>query len=487
MRMRVWVIVVAACVLAWGSAAEEPEWSVGVASVKITPQKPIPLAGYAARTAPFEGVDTDIFAKALALRDAGGHRAVLVTMDLCIMPKDVAEDVRRRIMDKGSLEEGAVVLNLSHTHSGPAVSLDTGGEGNVNPRSEGVAEYTRWLQDRLVEVAGEALGKLEPAKLSYGTGVANFVMNRRQFTDRGVILGVNPRGLVNREVPVLKIDGEDGKTRAVLFGYACHNTTIPSKHMNVNGDYTGYAKQYVQKNLPGVEAMFVQGCGGDANPYERRSVEDAMAHGEELGKEVLRVVGDAKAMTAVHGPLGFAEVEAELPLQTPPRQTLEAIAGKKSGNDKASAQEMLHLLDRGEKLSATYKAPVVAWQLGKDLTFIGLPNEVVVGYVQDLERAVGPLRLWVAGYCNEVTGYVPTRRILSEGGYETRGLYTGVGWFAPEVEDALVGAGKEAAVKAGRARGRPEAQNPQAKPEARKPAGKSETRNPKSESSPKPE
>ncbi len=425
--------------------AQEAEWQVGISSVKITPDKPVVLAGYAARIKPFESVEQDIYAKALALKDAHGHAGVLVTMDLCTMPRDVAEEIRKRISEKTKLDPASVVISLSHSHSVPVVEI------YPTPKTDAqrnTTDYTRVLQNKVVDVASEAMSKLQPAKLSWGLGTANFVMNRRQFTDRGIILGVNPHGHVDRGVPVLRIDSPDGKPRAVLFGYACHNTTRPARNLAVSGDYAGYAKAYVQQQLPGVEAMFMMGCGGDANPYPRESVAAAPAHGEELGKEVCRVL--ETKLQPVHGPLGVAMETAALPLQTPDKSALEKAATTGAQIDRDSAKEMLAVLNRVGKLPAHYPAPVIAWQLGDDLTMIDLPDEDVVQYQQDLERAVGPLRLWVAGYCHEVAGYIPSDRILEEGGYESRGLYSGVGWFAPGVEKTLVDAARKAAEKAGR-------------------------------------
>lgn len=431
--------------------AADPEWSAGVASVKITPEKPVPLAGYAARTKPFEKVDLDIYAKALALQDAQGHRAVLITADLCTIPTDVAEPVRTKIAEKHQLQPAAVILNLSHTHSGPSVSLRPRSEGPTtqpNPAdAAGTVEYTKWLQDRVAAVADDAFARLQPASLAWGTGIAHFAMNRREFTDRGVILGVNPRGLVDRSVPVLRIDGPDGKPRAVLFGYACHGTTNPSNYLGVSPDYPGFARNVVEKHFPGVESLFIAGCGGDANPYPRVSLQDAPAHGAALGNEVVRVA-EGK-LTPVHGPLACALAVAQLPLETPDRATLQSIA-QTSGQRKQDAQAMLAALDRGESLPKAHPAPVVAWQFGKDLTLVALPNEVVVEYLPLIERAIGPLRLWVAAYCHEVVGYIPSNQILSEGGYETRGLYTGSGWFTPDVEGVLVRAAQTAATDAGR-------------------------------------
>src|SRR5207237_886012 len=136
--------------------------------------------------------------------------------------------------------------------------------------------------------------------------------------------------------------------------------------------------------------------------------------------------------------------------QTPDRPTLDALAKTGSSLVKPVAQQMLAVLDRGEKLPPSYRAPVAAWQFGSDLTLVALPDEVVVDYAQHLERVLGPMRLWVAGYCQEVGGYIPSERVLREGGYETRGLYFGTGWFAPGVEDALVNAARGVAIQAGR-------------------------------------
>jgi neutral ceramidase len=137
-------------------------------------------------------------------------------------------------------------------------------------------------------------------------------------------------------------------------------------------------------------------------------------------------------------------------LETPDRAALEAIVKDGPASRKAVAKQMLAALDRGEKLPAAHPAPVVAWQFGQDLTLVALPDEVVVDYVPLLEKAVGPLRLWIAAYCHEVVGYIPSRRVLEEGGYETRGLYIGSGWFTPGVEEALVDAARRAATDAGR-------------------------------------
>ena len=115
-----------------------------------------------------------------------------------------------------------------------------------------------------------------------------------------------------------------------------------------------------------------------------------------------------------------------------------------------NAKAMLAKLDRGEKLASVYDVPVAVWQFGSDLTLVGLSGEVVVDYVPLVEQAIGPLQLWIAAYCNDVFGYFPSARVLKEGGYECRGLYTTEGFFAPTAQDVLVAKVRELAQRSGR-------------------------------------
>jgi hypothetical protein len=431
--------------------AAEPEWKVGLAQAKITPERPVLMAGYAGRTKPFEKVAADLYVKALALEDRDGHRAVVVTADLIGFSAAVAEPICQRVEKKTGLKREQILLNASHNHAGPQLSL------KAPPKDDPAAgealrtvEYTRQLQDKVVEVVAEALGRLEPARLSWGGGVADFVMNRREFTPDGIILGVNPRGLADRSVPVLRVDGPDGKPRAVLFGAAVHGTTLGQDNYQLCGDYAGFAQAYVQERYPQAQAMFLIGCAGDANPYPRGTMDLARKHGKALADEVCRVL-EGK-LRPVRGPLQVAFGQADLPLQAAPsREELQKLAADRRSPKTWGAKEMLAVLDRGDKLPSHYTAPFAVWQFGRDLTLVGLSGEVVVDYVPLLEKELGPNQLWLAGYCNDVFGYLPSARVLAEGGYETRGLYSGgAGFFDPKAEQVVARKVRELAKKVGR-------------------------------------
>lgn len=431
--------------------AAEAEWKVGLAQVKITPERPVSLAGYASRNKPFTKVEADLFAKALALEDSQGHRVVLVTSDLVGISAAVAEPICERLRDKAGLKREQILLNSSHTHTGPMLLLHASeGDGKTAGEMERNVEYTRQLQDKIVAVVQQATAKLEPAKLSWGVGVCPFVMNRREFTANGVILGVNPRGHADRAAPMLRIDTPDGKLRAVLFGAAVHGTTLGGDIYDLCGDYAGFAQSYVEEKHPSVQAMFMIGLAGDANPYPRGTMALARMHGETLGKEVCRLL--ESKLRPVRGPLHIAFDKAALPLQaTPAREELKKRTTRKGSIQAWVAQKMLDKMDRGEKLPDHYDCPIAVWQLGGDLTLVGLSGEVVVDYVSLLEKALGPRNLWLAAYCNDVFGYLPSARVLREGGYETRGLYTGgIGLFDAKAQDVLVEKVRELAKKAGR-------------------------------------
>ena len=429
------------------------DWQAGFAAVKITPEAPVPMAGYAARDHPSEGVVADLYAKVLALVDNSGERAVWITTDLIGLRAGVAEPICERVMQRTGLKRHQLLINSSHTHTGPAIAdSDVAAYGIASEPAARMRAYREWLQDRIVAAVEQALSRLEPVELWYGSGVVPFAMNRREHTrDRGVILGVNPRGPSDRTMPLLKVASPDGKLRAVVFGAATHNTTLTQDEYRISGDYAGFAQEYVQKQLPGVQAMFVQGFAGDSNPYPRGTLELARQHGETLGKEVLRVL-DTK-LSPVQGPLNLQFAHVDIPLAAPPsRAELQKMTARGAPSWQSwMATAMLQAIDKEQELPTHYRAPIAVWQFGSDLTLVALSGEAVVDYAHLIEDVIGHTQVWLSAYNNDVFGYLPSARVLAEGGYETRGVvHGGPGFFSPAAQDAVVAKVRELAAKAGR-------------------------------------
>ena len=440
---------VSAGVTGWGlstqfspdAIAAHPPWKAGLAQVVITPPKPLWMAGYASRTRPSEGVAQDLYAKALALEDPTGERAVLVTSDLLGFPAEVSHNIAERVEHKHHLTRNQLLLSSSHTHGGPVIG---GMLGLMYPMDSqqwaDVGAYTSELEDKIVMLVGASLKSLRPARLSFGHGEATFAMNRRERTDEGIVIGVNRAGHVDHDVPVLRIDDPHGKLRAVVFGYACHNTTTRDL-LQFNGDYAGCAQAWLQDHHPGATALFLSGCGGDANPYPRGTIELARQHGEELAASVEKVL--ARELPVVLGPLKTAYEEFPVAFATPPgREELQAQLQSKDVYHRNWAAAMLKTLDRSGHLPAEYPYPLEIWQFGQDLTLVALGGEVVVDYDLRLKRELGAEKLWVAAYCNDVFSYIPSLRVLKEGGYEGGGAmvyYGQPGPFAPTIEETIIG------------------------------------------------
>jgi neutral ceramidase len=433
----------AAAALALGAAAVEAQapYRAGTGRADITPQGPIRMAGYGSRDKPSEGVDAPLYARALALQSGEEPPLVLVSAEIIGFPRAVAEEIAGKLRAKFKLPRENLLLVASHTHTGPVIGKNLKGMFDLKGKeAEAVTKYTALLVERVVAAASEALQKMGPARLSFGRGRASFAANRRVFRAGRVDFGVNPDGPVAHEVPVLRVDDPAGKVKAVVFGYACHCTTLGGDHFRLGGDWAGYAQEYLERAHPGATALFVTGCGGDANPEPRGKLEFARQHGLEMAGAVSRVLRSPR--TPVQGTFRAALERVELPLAKPPtREEFEKRLKDRSVFVQRHARRQLDTLDREGKLPASYPCPAQAWQLGKDLTLVALGGEVVVDYALRLRRELKGGELWVAAYANDVFAYVPSSRILLEGGYEAdfNLIYYGLPCrFRNDVEEVLV-------------------------------------------------
>lgn len=433
-----------------------PGWAAttmkaGVARIDITPDGPIWMSGYAARNKPSEGVLTPLWAKALALEDGRGRRAVIVTTDLIGLPMELTDVVAARAMEKYRLGREGLVFNSSHTHTGPVVRGNLSVmESQQPPHRQALVAYRERLQQNLLDVIGAALADLAPAELAIEYGEARFGVNRRQFTPKGVVIGVNPDGPTDPRVPVVRVTSPAGKVRAILFGYACHNTTLTAEFYQLSGDYAGYAQAEIEKQFPGAVALFVQLCGGDQNPNPRSRLEHAEQHGRTLGAEVARVARGK--MQPAGGRLRAAYQLAALPFAPHTRAQFEQELKDANVFRQRRAAPMLKLYDeRREPRLLRY--PVQAVRVDPGFTLIALGGEAVVDYALWAYKAWPQERLIVAGYSNDVACYIPSARVLREGGYEAVDsmIYYGQpGPFTEEVEARIQEAVRQVMKRVGR-------------------------------------
>ena len=437
MKLRAFIAIGVMALPRVASAAAGPTAPVAAARVDITPEGPIRLNGYLARDAESKGTMQKIWAKALAI--GGDDRVtVLVAVDNLGVPDAITAEVADRLGRRAGLARDRLAIGSSHTHSAPCltnVAPNVFGKPIPADQQARIDRYTRDLVDKLERVCLDALADRKPARLAWARGSVGFAANRR-----------TPGGQVDHDLPVLRATAPDGTLRAVVANYACHCVTIPPKENLIDGDWAGYAQAAIEADHPGCVALTLIGCGADANPTRQFAPGAAVAHGRALADEVNRLLKGP--WTDLPGPPEVALERLTLPFDTlPTRAQLEALV-KAGGPPGYNASTWLARLDRGEALPASLPYSAQAWRFGDRLLMVFLPGEVVVDYALRLKKEFDSERLWVTAYANDVPCYIPSERILREGGYEGGGAMVYYGHptrLKPGVEGLIVDAVHKAA------------------------------------------
>ena len=300
-------------------------WKAGVAKIVITPDPAGWMSGYAARKGPATGKAHDLWAKAFALEDSSGKKAVIVTLDVCGITSDVEIPVVKEIEKQTGIPRAGIALSVSHTHCGPVVGENLLSMYPLTPADLAkTVAYTNVLKTKLAKVAAEAVAALQPAQISWGMGKSDFAVNRRENpADQVPALRqkLALKGPVDHDVPVLVAKGPDGKPFGILTQYACHCTTLD--YDKYSGDYAGYTQIELEKAFPGAVALFAAGCGADANPLPRRDEAMAIKYGKELAVATANVVnyglkplaGDKLAFAFEEIPLKLSKIPTKSELE----------------------------------------------------------------------------------------------------------------------------------------------------------------------------
>lgn len=365
---------------------QEPGWKAGAARANITPDESIWMAGFGFRNKPSEGVTTDIWASALALEDANGHRAVIIAIDNAGIRKELSDAIRAKLKTAYNLLNEQVVINSSHTHTGPATSARFLKD---EKEKEKVEQYAAKLENQVVEMVGKVLNSLQPVKIYAGNGVSRFQVNRRSNIQYKLHLQEQFNGPNDYAVPVLKVEKASGDLLAILFGYACHASML--RDYKISGDYPAFARMELEKLYPGAIPVFFQGAGGNQIGHPRNTVEATRQAGKSLAAAVERVLSEPMKELTASLATSYSEVNLE-----------SDQVSQESGSNESVVQ--------------TYPYPVQVWQMG-DLPVITLGGEPVVEYALNLKQIFGQ-EAFIFGYSNNVMAYISTPLGLNEGGYE---------------------------------------------------------------------
>jgi hypothetical protein len=396
------------------AAASGGTLRAGTAIIDITPEKPVKMSGYGARTALSEDVHDPLSARVVVFEN-DGRRLVLVSTDLLGFYGGTNEHFRELILNEFELEPGELFLTAVHTHDGPTLTIDKK-KGHPNN-----LEYTKQLEGKLIKVIGEAIKNTEPVHFGAGIGYSPVGMNRRELViDRtgnsSIRLGRNPYGPTDKEVLVMKVAKPDGTNVASLFDYATHATCLGGKNLTISGDVLGLAEQFVEKILgKDVIAPAFAGASGNIDPWfrvlpgfntEPGWVPEPVLLGTLLGEEVVHVFRGIEELSAV-GDIRASFVTLDLP-------------GKKKGE--------LEI----KKNNPTAQFNVTAARVG-DIGFVGLGGEVLTEIGLSIKTASPFKHTFVITHCNGAAGYLAPEHLYIEGGYEISSSP-----FAPKAADMVV-------------------------------------------------
>ncbi|WP_339922764.1 hypothetical protein [uncultured Cyclobacterium sp.] len=422
-------------------AAPKP-LNVGLARVVITPEIPVRLTGYSSRDIPFEGVEHELWAKAMAFGEEEKGYRIIITVDLLGIPHQVTERVRDALAKEIGISAANLSICASHTHSGPQIG-NIVSHFNKPLDPDELAEislFAMGLVPKLKGVALEAIANAAPSLVSHAKGEVNFAVNRRT--------SINPNGVSDHSLPVMRITNLEGKTKAVMLNYACHAVTLGPKNNVAHGDWVGEAQIQVEENLPeGAMALVVIGCGADQNSSPRMNNKNpemdlvyAKDQGKQIAAEVNRLLGEGnwKSIRQLpEGKLKYVELTfAEMP---DPRKLAEDAKG--AGRTSNYSLLLLGRMARSGDVPEKINYPIQVWDFGKDLVMIFLAGEVVVDYALRLKQELGEDRVWVNAYASDMPCYIPSLRILKEGGYEAESAMIGYekpSKFTEDVEEIIM-------------------------------------------------
>jgi hypothetical protein len=457
-------------------------YKTGTASVCITPDEPLWLAGYAARNAPARGKISDLFASALAIEDESGQRFAIASADVIAITRAIADAVTDAVCSRHRLSRSQLLLTATHTHYGPEFRPDKQVFFSIPDEFAGAFEgISTKLVAAISQVIDQAIARLEPATLFARKTSAGFAHNRRRVgaatgtrhtvlpcagsaapaADPPRLGGPTTEDIVDHDVPILDCVDARGNRKAVLFGYACHNTTSPPGDLRYCADWAGFAREELQQTNPDATALFIPGAGADQDPEPRGAVELSRQHGREIAHAVQEALNEPGI--EITGPIRAELEDVDLELEPVTPERLRKMLDSDDPPQRVKAKFLLEAIDRGEKLVKSYLAPLQVVRLGNELLLIALSGEPVVDWAHKFKQKAsswahearspiscsplpagyplgGSPLIWVAGYCNDMFGYLPTRRVQTEGGYEggRANLWSAIpAPFTEKVEDRI--------------------------------------------------
>jgi len=378
------------------------------ASADITPQEPVALGGYAHRRRPYQGIADRLEANVLVVAN-GVREIVIVTADLLFIGDYLRQEVLAGLGLQAAPE--SLFLSSSHTHFAPMTQFGQPKLGVPEP------SYLRLAAAQIVDAVRQARETFAPATIDYFEGFTNHAMNRRlkrlRLTRRGLSygsgMGPNPKGERDGRILALRITSPQGRTRAIVWTYACHPNGSPDPYM-VSADFPGVVRSAVRSSYGPIPVLFLQGLSADLRP-------PFLGGAKDLGSLVRRI-----CLGPLFGSPSLCEWEKWAgSLGKCVADILRASSRPINGSPLASARYVLPWPGVQWPSSRSKDMTLHAVRLG-DIVLVGFSAEVATSYRLIVEKAFPECKPFSVSCTDQTWAYLPNNAMLSEGGYEVEGF-----------------------------------------------------------------
>lgn len=390
---------------------------VGFARERITPDKPVHMAGYGYRKGLSLGVHDDLYANAVAFSN-GIETVLVLATDLVSFDLEGNSEFKGAIRAATGLALDSIITNTSHTHAGPMVVR--------NAYQPFEAAYFGSLLVTCAQAARRALATLSPTTLQVGAAPLDIGKNRRFRTSEGAVAMIpNPAGQTLPEVTVWRFQRACGED-VVLWTAPIHGVVMHEDNLLISAEWMGAAVRDVEAGQPGLKAVFLQGCCGDQNPYrELNSFDQVDAIGRTAGQAIRTALQDVYEVVTLPLVNRYAEVSLPVDQEKLPLDPVLIPDGPRPQRPPRDHQLL----------------PLHGLRLG-DALLVGMAGEPFVEYAY-YGRSVSPaVSTMILGYTDSTINYLPTAQAYREGGYEPGAWIwypEGKPWL-PSIEGILKGA-----------------------------------------------
>jgi len=412
----------------------------GFARVNATPMFGINMRGYF-YSRYVDGVLDDLEITALALDD-GAARVMLISFDCCAGDAALMTRYRKAISEKTGLPTDAIFIHCTHTHTG--AELSAGDPNSPNEKTRLLAEYSQFIERRMVDVSTFALADLKPAKMGTALGKAPGIAFIRRFRMKDGSVATNPGvnnpnivapiGEVDERVNVVRFDREGGST-IILANFGCHPDTVNGT--KISADWPGVARRTLERALDNVNVIFFNGAQGDVNHVDVHPKTTVVSsHRQHMGNVVAGAVLEVfeKVAWTDESRIRFAEKTVVIPSNMPTPDQLPLAhhicelhaAGRDSeiptkgfGMARTTAIAEALRMVRLENGPEHFDMSIIGVAIG-NVALCGIPGEPFNGIGLGIKEAQGWELVLPCCLTNGGQGYFPMQEAYDEGGYEAR-------------------------------------------------------------------